>query len=93
MKKLIALTLAIASVSTTAAQAQIKCNGGYQVVNGSQISTPYCQDENLARVARSRGMEVTGKQLRSDLGKKASVCRLLGGLNSAYSACFALKSD
>jgi len=93
MKKLIAMTLAVASLSTTAAKAHIKCNGNFQVVNGTEISTPYCEDENLARVARKKGIEVTGKQLRSDLGKKAEVCRFLSGLNSVSTACFALNAE
>lgn len=87
MKKLTALAFVAASISTTAAQAHITCNGSFQVVNGREISTPYCRDEKLATVARARGVDVTANQIRNDASKKASVCRLLGQLNSVSSAC------
>lgn len=87
MKTIIATTLAALALSATAAQANIRCNGAYQVVNGSEIATPYCSDENLARLARKRGMDVTGNQIRTDLGKKQAVCRMIGKQTSARSAC------
>lgn len=87
MKIIIATTIATLVLTATSVQANIRCNGSYQVVNGSEIATPYCQDENLARLARKRGIEVTGTQIRKDLGKKLAVCRVIGKQTSARSAC------
>ena len=42
-----------------AAQARIVCDGNFQVVQGSAFSTPYCQEQNLARVAQGYGMRVS----------------------------------
>ena len=58
--------LAILAVANGApAEAAIKCSNGYQIVNGSEIATPYCQDNLVAQVARERGFkasEVPGAQ-------------------------------
>lgn len=87
MKSLIAAILGAFVLTAGSAQASIRCNGAFQVVNGSEIATPYCQDENLARLARNRGMDVTGHEIRNDLGRKLSVCRMIGKQTSARSAC------
>lgn len=57
----------------------IVCHDEYQVVNGQEISTPYCADEYLAKVARKRGWKVTGDQIRHDYSLKESVCLHIGG--------------
>lgn len=93
MKTIIATTLAAFVLTANSAQANIRCNGAYQVVNGSEIATPYCQDENLARLARRSGMDVTGNQIRKDLGKKLAVCRVIGKQTSARSACASMLNN
>jgi hypothetical protein len=47
--------LALLVAGSSAAQARIVCNEGYQRVNGKDISTPYCNDNYVAEVARSYG--------------------------------------
>jgi hypothetical protein len=37
------------------ANAGIVCDGNFQIVNGQPVSTPYCEDEKLARALRLRG--------------------------------------
>ena len=39
------------------AQAAILCDGNFQILGTTEISTPYCQDENLAAFERARGDE------------------------------------
>lgn len=87
MKTIIATALGAFVLTASSAQANIRCNGSYQIVNGSEIATPYCQDENLARLARRSGIDVTGNQIRQNLGKKLTVCRVIGKQMSARSAC------
>ena len=41
------------------AEAHIVCHDGFQVVNGREISTPYCNDNYLAAVARQYGVKAT----------------------------------
>ena len=53
-------TLVVCLVATATSAQAIRCNGSYQVVNGHEISTPYCRDNALAAVARAHGFDVFG---------------------------------
>lgn len=87
---MIGLIAIVSAFTATTAQASIRCNGSYQVVNGREIATPYCQDGNLARLARQRGIDITDDEMRNDVGRKGAVCRLIGSETSARSACASL---
>jgi hypothetical protein len=70
------------------ASARIECKEDYQLVAGSLIATPYCQDENLASVARRYyGMKVSGAAVRNNPNYKLEVCRLIGRDNRVRGAC------
>ena len=56
----------------------IACNDGYQQAGGSAISTPYCQDQLLAEVARGYGMKVSAAKVRDNPNFKREVCRFVG---------------
>ena len=56
----------------------IDCNGPYQIVQGQQIATPYCQDNFLGQVAREYGMRVSNREIRQNPNKKQEVCRFMG---------------
>ncbi|CFX06163.1 exported protein of unknown function [Candidatus Filomicrobium marinum] len=72
-----AATLPIFAAATPAA-AKIRCDGAYQIVNGSLIATPYCGDNYLASVAQSYGSHVSARAIRNNPSKKEEVCRLVG---------------
>lgn len=74
-------------VATQSAEARIKCVDGNQIVNGSPIATPYCQDELVARVAREYGVKVSASSLRNNPNLKRDVCRHVGRDNRIYIAC------
>lgn len=82
-----AAALALAVAATTAPAAAIECRNGYQRVGGSEIATPYCQDEYLAVVARDFGIRTTGARIRQDWGHKREICRLIGQDNRIRGAC------
>lgn len=86
---IVAVVVAGLGVSATAdsAAAAIRCNKGFQLVQGSEISTPYCQDEYLAVVAREFGIRTTGARVRQDWGHKREICRLIGQDNRIRGAC------
>lgn len=85
---LIALTaLGAAAVTVPAAEAAIVCKDGFQKSGGNWISTPYCNDEHLAQIARRHGVKVSGNDMRYDWGKKVEVCRLLSGFPTARDYC------
>ena len=69
------------------AAAEIQCKGIFQVTKNGLIATPYCGDEEIARVARSYGWKVTGAQIRNDPLKKVYACQALGGDVRIQGAC------
>lgn len=77
-----AKTLACASFAALAmaapAEAAIKCKGGYQLVQGNLISTPYCQDGLLAAVARQYGFRTSAAAIRNNPNHKREICRFVG---------------
>jgi len=58
--------------------AAIDCKGPYQIVQGQQIATPYCEDNYLARVAREYGVRVSDREIRQNPNKKQEVCMFMG---------------
>lgn len=73
------LAAAVVAGASGQSQARIKCSGEFQIVRGQgHISTPYCQDEYLARVARGYGIRVSGAALRHSPSRKETVCRAIG---------------
>jgi len=60
------------------ASAGIKCRDDYQIVQGREISTPYCADNYLARIAREYGVRVSDAAIRNNPNKKSEVCRFIG---------------
>ncbi|HUU25953.1 MAG TPA: hypothetical protein VMW68_10375 [Methyloceanibacter sp.] len=83
---LVAFVLACVLASAPAA-AKIKCKGIFQVTKDGLISTPYCQEEEIARVARSYGWKVTAAQIHNEPLKKVYVCQALGGDVRLKGAC------
>lgn len=75
------------------AEAKIQCKGIFQVTKHGLISTPYCQELEIARVARSYGWKVTDAQVRNDPLKKVYICQSLGGDNRLKGACGAYSQE
>jgi hypothetical protein len=59
---------------TSHAHAAILCDGNFQNVDGMAVSTPYCQDENLATQEMKRGFTVSGVELRRRPELKREAC-------------------
>jgi hypothetical protein len=82
------LTLPLAAFSwVQPAEARIRCVDGNQIVNGSLLATPYCQDELVAQVARERGIKVSAAAIRENPNLKRNVCQHVGRDNRIYIAC------
>ena len=79
--------------ATDPAAAKIKCQGIFQITKHGTISTPYCQELQIARVARSYGWKVTDAQVRNDPLKKVYICQALGGDVRLKGACGAYAPD
>ncbi|MBR2535861.1 MAG: hypothetical protein IKE66_07285 [Hyphomicrobium sp.] len=68
----------LACVAVSAPAAAIECRGGYQVVQGNLLSTPYCQDALLAQVARQYGFRTSAAAIRQNPNHKREICRFVG---------------
>ena len=66
-----------ASLAGSLPAAAIKCENGYQRVQGNLLATPYCQDQLLAQVARERGFRASAKKIRNNPNYKKELCRFL----------------
>jgi len=85
MKKTVALAAisgALLFVATAAspASAAIQCQGGNQwnSAAGGWISSPYCEDNLVAAVARANGMRWSNAAVRQNPSIKAEACRFAG---------------
>ncbi|MGH6865528.1 MAG: hypothetical protein ACREDO_05005 [Methyloceanibacter sp.] len=65
-------------VAPEPAAARIQCKGNFQVTKYGLIATPYCEEEQIAIVARSYGWKVTGSEVRNNPLKKVEICQILG---------------
>ena len=68
----------LAAMLTTPAAARIQCHGNFQMTNYGPIATPYCEEEQIAFVARSYGQRVTAAEVHNNPLTKVSgmpVCR------------------
>jgi hypothetical protein len=81
------LPVAVPVALVQPAQSRIVCDGSYQIVQGQPLSTPYCQEQNLARVARAYGMRVSDESIRHSESVKAGVCRTIGYDNRVRDVC------
>lgn len=88
-------TLCLSSVValTNPAAARIQCDGPYQIIQGSKVATPYCEDSYLAHVARSYGSGVTPEAIRHNPNLKESVCRFMGADIRVKDICSGLRDE
>ncbi|WP_334147001.1 hypothetical protein [Hyphomicrobium sp.] len=77
----------LAFAPTPADAAGIKCIDGFQIVSGSRIATPYCQDKLVAQVAREHGMKVSEAEIRNNPNYKRHICQFVGRDIRIYQAC------
>jgi hypothetical protein len=66
-----------ALVFASPAALAIKCENGFQRVQGDLIATPYCQDQYLAQVARQRGFKASAAKIRNNPNYKKELCRYM----------------
>jgi hypothetical protein len=82
-----ALASGLFALAQGGAEARIVCDGNYQIVRGQPVSTPYCREENLARVARTFGWRISVQEIRYSESKKAQLCRAIGFDNRVQEVC------
>lgn len=88
-----AVTAVLALALATPAAARIECRGNFQITKYGPIATPYCQEEEIARVARSYGFKVTGAEVRNNPLKKVYLCQNIGDDIRLKGSCGAYSRD
>ena len=79
--------VAILAAITTPAVARIECQGNFQISKYGPIATPYCEEEQIARVAQSRGFKVTAEEVHRNPLKKVYLCQVVGFDNRLKGSC------
>jgi hypothetical protein len=69
------------------AAARVQCKGNFQVSKYGLIATPYCEEEQIARVARSYGWKVTASEVHRNPLTKVYICQNLGHDNRLKGSC------
>lgn len=87
MKRAVFPAVAVVISLVFPVSAAIKCNGNYQVVNGSEISTPYCRDNQLARLGRKSGFKYSDREIRNSPSAKRELCRYMRSDIEVQTAC------
>lgn len=86
--------LVCGTIASATPAAAITCEGNFQVqASGARIATPYCQDGNLAIVARQYGMRVSPQEIRYNPSEKQRVCRFIGDDNRVRDTCANYRDD
>jgi hypothetical protein len=70
--------LLLVTLTAAPAVARIQCQGNFQVTRYGLIATPYCEEEQIAYVARSYGSKVTAAQVHNDPLTKVYLCQTIG---------------
>jgi hypothetical protein len=83
------LAVALASPAT----AKIECRGNFQITKYGPLTTPYCQEREIARVARSYGANVTDAEVRNNPLTKVYLCQRYGGDNRLKGSCGAYSPE
>jgi hypothetical protein len=55
--------------------AAINCRSGTQLIQGTGMATPYCQDVLLAQVGRESGYAASLEKIRNNPNYKKELCR------------------
>lgn len=82
-----AATMGALMTLPTVASAKIRCDGPYQVTSSGSVATPFCEADNLARVANSRGIEVSAAAIRANYSVLKRTCMALHGDSRVSGTC------
>jgi len=79
------LIIALALIPSTGHAA--RCDGDFQLVRGSWVSTRYCRAVQIAKVARENGMNVSAETLLRHPSRAEEVCRFVASDIRVHPAC------
>jgi hypothetical protein len=80
-------TSLFALMMVSPAAAKIQCRDNFQVTKYGLISTPYCEELQIARGARSYGFNVSDAEVRNNPNTKVYLCQVIGNDNRLKGLC------
>lgn len=84
---------ALLTMGSAPAVAKIQCKGNFQVTKHGLIATPYCEEEQIARVARSYGWNGTAAEVHNNPNTKVYLCQRFGRDNRLKGSCGAYSEE
>jgi len=99
MSRFLQTSLACAAVTVAVlaapgpAGAAIKCRGQSQVTQYGLLATPYCQEEQIAKVAQSYGWKGTASEVHYNPLTKVYLCQRFGNDVRLKGACGGYSPD
>jgi hypothetical protein len=82
-----ATVVLLSAASLQPAAARIPCNGDFQITRFGPIATPYCEEEQIAKVANSYGSRVSASEVHNNPLTKVYLCQTIGYDWRLQSAC------
>ena len=73
-----ATVVLLSAASLQPAAARIPCDGDFQVTQYGRIATPYCEEEQIAKVANSYGWRVSATEVHQNALTKVYLCQIIG---------------
>lgn len=87
MRRFALIVAAGLAITSSPASAARRCDGNFELVRGSWVSTRYCRAHEIASVARSLGFRVSTEAILTNPAKADEVCRWIGSDIRAQPAC------
>jgi hypothetical protein len=82
-----ATIVGLSAASLQPAAARISCDGDFQITQYGRIATPYCEEEQIAKVANSYGSRVSAAEVHNNPLTKVYLCRTIGYDWQLQAAC------
>ena len=82
-----ATVVLLSAASLQPAAARILCDGDFQITRFGPIATPYCEEEQIAKVANSYGSRVSAAKVHNNPLTKVYLCQTIGYDSRLQAAC------
>ncbi len=87
MKRLAVAFVVALTLVAQSAEARPRCDGDFQLIRGSWVSSPYCRADQIASVAREMGIRASAETLLEHPARAEELCRFLKSDIRVHPAC------
>jgi hypothetical protein len=89
----VATVALLTAASLQPAVARIRCDGAFQITKYGLIATPYCEEEQIAKVANSYGSRVSAAEVHHNPLTKVYLCQTIGDDSRLKGDCAGYSPD